>query len=270
MKKNRIVALILILTMALPLCVSAAPTAENALQVIPFNPVNTDAATSSSIGQHQYRICFQDGLKVNSYGVSYNLSLLSNSIEQVVFRVGDGANSITVGYYFGNAPYSWADMIQALSAKLEELRKRGFDAINGGSAPACSLENLVLSYVDVHYENSSERDFAKMIPTLYGVSEYVETDGFRGNLSDKSATPCDNFTPKTLSSTIDGSYHHKVGSTIKWYNHLSGEDTTCGANLSEPHKGDGNNRWESGFNWFPNFVSVGFDIDSPAGKIRLN
>lgn len=49
MKKNRIVALILILAMMLSTCVAAAPATENDSQVIPPNPVEANAAEDAAI-----------------------------------------------------------------------------------------------------------------------------------------------------------------------------------------------------------------------------
>lgn len=61
-------------------------------------------------------------------------------------------------------------------------------------------------------------------------------------------------------NTIDGSYHHIEviwdQAYTYWYNQLSGTDNMCSASISAPHGGDGNNRYASGYQWFPNEVGI--------------
>lgn len=61
-------------------------------------------------------------------------------------------------------------------------------------------------------------------------------------------------------NTIDGSYHHLEviwdQAYTYWYNQLAGTDNMCSPSISAPHGGDGNNRYASGYQWFPNEVGL--------------
>ena len=73
-------------------------------------------------------------------------------------------------------------------------------------------------------------------------------------------------------NTIDGSYHHIEviwdQAYTYWYNQLSGTDNMCSASISAPHGGDGNNRYASGYQWFPNEVDVNFYTDVAENENR--
>ena len=46
-----------------------------------------------------------------------------------------------------------------------------------------------------------------------------------------------------------------------WHNQLLYSDTQCSISLVSPHLGDGNNRYDSGFQWFPDQLGVLFTED---------
>ena len=73
-------------------------------------------------------------------------------------------------------------------------------------------------------------------------------------------------------NTIDGSYHHLEviwdQAYTYWYNQLAGTDNMCSPSISAPHGGDGNNRYASGYQWFPNEVDVNFYTDVAENENR--
>lgn len=298
---KRIISMVLILVMSMALCIPAfadeseVPT-DSAVKTVSDTrimyqtgmsengiardrntpcPLSTTAHVNESISdydspktsrENSYRIDFQNDILFDSPTMRSNLSTISESLDEIVFTVDAGDDTFTVGYYLGDEIYSLEKIMQQIEATVDEINSDIKNETRVSSNNHILLSDLQLKYIvvdttepvsDIELSLSgvmSSRRISKT-PTVEEISEHkaVENVLRRAN-------------------TIDGSYHHLevIGNQAYtyWYNQLSGTNNMCSSSISAPHSGDGNNRYASGYQWFPNEVDVNFYTDVAENENR--
>lgn len=70
----------------------------------------------------------------------------------------------------------------------------------------------------------------------------------------------------TAATTVNGSYHYYTDKNTLWHNQLTGTNTVCAVGIAAPHAGDGNARYDAGYNWFPYYYRASFDTNVVPNK----
>ena len=179
-----------------------------------------------------------------------SLNRVSESLDEIVFTVDAGDDTFTVGYYLGDEIYSLEKVIQEIETTVDEI---DYDIKNETRVSAnnhISLSDLQLEYIVV----DTAEPISDIESTLSGVrsSRRISKTPTAKEISEHKAI--ENTIRRA--NTIDGSYHHLevIWDQVYtyWYNQLTGTDSMCAPTISAPHSGDGNNRYASGHQWFPN------------------
>ena len=216
--------------------------------------------------EDSYRIDFQNDILFNSSTMRSNLNKVSENLDEIVFSVDAGDDTFTVGYYLGDEIYSLEKLIQQIETTVDEINTDIKNEARVSSNNHISPSDLQLKYIvvdtaepvsDIELSLSgviSSRRISKT-PTAEEISEHKAIDNTLRRVN-----------------TIDGSYHHLevIWDQVYtyWYNQLTGTDNICTPTISAPHGGDGNNRYASGYQWFPNEVDVNFYTDVATNENR--
>ena len=218
------------------------------------------------IKSDSYRISFQKDIMFNSPNLLDIVYTVSDNLDEIVFSIDAGDDIFTVGYYLGDEEFSWEKITKAIGKAVGELE---YDIINDDRISknnTVSLENFYLNYIVVN----SDTSISNMVSTLSGVISYKRIGRVLTEKEDFEHVQNDNKSNRTI--TIDGSYHHLVAAGEEtftyWYNQLTGMSSMCAASASNPHLGDADNRYDSGFQWFPNEVDVNFYTDIAQNENR--
>lgn len=253
---SRVLALILVCL----LCVSfVAPIYAQAV-----SSSGKDAAKDPGVAK--YRVEFNDDILISSAINLQNLSLVSDELDEVVFTVNAGKDEFTIGFYVGDSVFD----IDVLLAKIQNtVDDINFDISNeeriAGNA-VIQLDELEVKYFDIttiEPDESTRSLTPEIIQQLSGVREFYSLDNsVTSELQYEELPTVENA---ARSNTIGGSYHYLgilVDQTYTyWHNQLTGSNTICNVSILSPHAGDGNNRYASGFQWFPDYVDVNFYTD---------
>lgn len=247
------------LTLIFALMLSLSATAH-------ANESISDYDSPKASRENSYRIDFQNDILFNSPTMRSNLSTISESLDEVVFTVDAGDDTFTVGYNLGDEIYSLEKIMQQIEITVDEINSDVKTEARVSSNNHILLSDLQLKYIvvdttapvsDIELSLSgvmSSRRISKT-PTVEEISEHKAVEN----------------TLKRV-NTIDGSYHHLEviwdQAYTYWYNQLAGTDNMCSPSISAPHGGDGNNRYASGYQWFPNEVDVNFYTDVAENENR--
>lgn len=199
-------------------------------------------------------------IPLSSQANKNNLISLSDDLEQIVLSTNKNGEVWTVGFF---VPENEILTYNNLILRLEEF--------------IYQLDTKQHFYPDdffiCYYQASS---LETTISELQGVEEII-TEKNEANLSNNSENINDSSfisslpeiisMENSLSSnsenqiyTIDGSHyiHRAIGSTVQsyWYNQITGETIAINQTPTSPYGGDGNNRTDSGYQWFPSYVEV--------------
>lgn len=242
-------------------------------------PISVQAASSSGkdttkvTEETRYRVEFNEDILIKSTANLQNLSLASKELDEVVFTVMAGKDEFTIGFYVGDSDFD----IDVLLAKIQDT----VDDINydiaheeriSGNA-AIRLEELEVKYFDITTsatDMSSRSNTPEIVQQLSGVRDVYSL--VKPGTSEMMREASPDIKNGSRSNTIGGSYHYLgilVDQTYTyWHNQLTGSNTICNASILSPHAGDGNNRYASGFQWFPDYVDVNFYTDVATNENR--
>lgn len=254
-KRSTFISLALIFSLLMSLSLTAFANESSA------NHDNTKASKEDS-----YRIDFQKDIQFNSSTMSNNLNIVSKSLDEIVFTVDAGDDTFTVGYYLGDEIYSLEKVIQQIETTVDEINYDIENETRVSSNNHISLSDLQLKYIVV----DTAEPISDIESTLSGVmsSRRISKTLATKEISEHKAI--ENSIRRA--NTIDGSYHHfeVIGDQVYtyWYNQLTGRTSMCASSISAPHGGDGNNRYASGYQWFPDKVDVNFYTDVATNENR--
>ena len=207
-----------------------------------------------------YRVDFYDGIKYDSSAVKSNLSVAADNLVEVVFNVNAGLDTFTIGYYLGESDFSYETITASIQEAIDNINDdiQHNERVSGNRLVL--IEDIELSYFEISPDYLSTRT-ADSIDDLVNKFVGVKDCNLIGTFVSPQTIDESQLASVTYGA-INGSYHHiqVVGTEtyIGCYNGLTGQDYLCNANLSSPHGGDGNNRYDSGYQWFPNYVDVDF------------
>jgi hypothetical protein len=261
--QSRVLTLILVCLLCVPLAVPIPAQAAS--------PSEKDTAEEAGVAR--YRVEFNEDISIISTINLQNLSLVSNELDEVVFTVNAGKDEFTIGFYVGESDFD----IDVLLAKIQDT----VDDINyditheeriAGNA-AIQLDELEVKYFDITTieAGASTRSLTpEIVQQLSGVRDFYSLD--KPGASEALHEELPTIENGARANTIGGSYHYLgilVDQTYTyWHNQLTGSNTICNASILSPHAGDGNNRYASGFQWFPDYVDVNFYTDVAANENR--
>ena len=220
-----------------------------------------------------YRIDFQEGIVYDSDTTVRNIHNMADWLEEIVFFVDAGDDVFTIGCYIGSDGISVEELFCKVEKTVAEANKLVKNEERVSSNNNLFLGNLYLKYCLVKLPGDISCDAL----SLTGVSSYrrVSATPTKDELTDhRELTEIENKN-RLRSYAINGSYHHvevMFDYTYRcWYNQLTGTHNMCMPTLTDPHGGDGNNRYASGYQWFPNIVNVYFysDVDPNINRTML-
>ncbi len=232
--------------------------------VAPSYAINNNDALYSN-NETSYCIEFNDGINLYSPAVESNLESISQELKEVVFSVDAGDDVFTIGYYLGDEPFSMAKITQELEKTLDNIRDDIITDERLSSNNQVNAENMELEYVVINTTDSISKIESKL-------SEVTSTNHLVDTIEGKYQNHNIAKSNVAKSATINGSYHdrdvfreqHDIG----WYNQNTGRFSVCTTSPTAPHSGDGNNRYESGYQWFPDLVDVDFSTNVTATENR--
>lgn len=190
---------------------------------------------------------------------------ISQDLKEVAFTIDAGDDIFTIGYSLGDEPFSLTKITQALEKTLDNIRDDIITDERLSSNNQVSAENMELEYVVIKTADSVSKITSKL-SNVTSTSPLVDatSEEYKNHNIVKSNV--------ARSATINGSYHdrdvfreqHDIG----WYNQATGRFSVCTTSLTEPHSGDGNTRYDSGYQWFPDLVDVNFYTDVAENENR--
>lgn len=249
---KKIISLILVCVLCLSL--SAFTTAEGSV-----------GATERT--EELYRIKFEDGVSYGTSVLQSTLTSVSANLEEVVFTVDAGFDTFTIGYYLGNENFSPKEIYEGVSKAVDDLKQAIISEERISSRNTITLSDLELDYILVRSSPEDITTFAKKLVNTKEIKR-ITTAPTETELVEHRR----NIQSAARANTINGSYHYPdiiVDQVYTlWHNQLTGNDGLCATSLSAPHSGDGNNRYESGYQWFPDYVDVNFYTDIAENENR--
>ncbi len=183
---------------------------------------------------------FVKDLDLTSIESQKNIQILGDDLRQIVLCAQKGGETWTIGLL---KPKSTLDYDEILSMLNETIGK--IDT------------NLCLAPNDFEvrfYEISSDRKDKSMLLSRLAESPGVlkhKENGFQEyscGFAEQSQLP------------INGSYYfmNTTSNRKSWHNQVTGQNSYVLASDVSPYEGDGNNRYESGYRWFPSYVKAEF------------
>lgn len=269
MKKRILVGVMAMMMLASSVVPTAAAASQGAMATSVTAHANESSANydnTKASKEESYRIDFQNDILFNSTTMRSNLNIVSENLDEIVFTVDAGDDTFTVGYYLGDETYSLEKIMQQIETTVDEINSDIKNEARVSSNNHISLSDLQLKYIVVE----TAQPVSDIELSLSGVmsSRRISKTPTAEEISEHKAIE------NTIrsSKTIDGSYHYLKTiydqAYTYWYNQLTGADNICTPTISAPHSGDGNNRYASGYQWFPNEVDVNFYTDVAANENR--
>lgn len=214
------------------------------------------------ISKDTWRLEFQEGLKLQSTLSRRNIEAVAEKISEVAFTVDGGKDVFTMGYYFGDTAVSYITLIEKAEELVKSLNEdiAQMEILAGNTQ--VELEDVQLRYVavtDVRMpESESSAKLVAVANQLIGLKE--EVTEYWNMVEQPSAG-------QSLSA-IDSSYHYQLSdhSSVLWHNGMT--ESACNTTAASPHRGDGNQRYASGYQWHPDIAEVSFVSNVSAGKNR--
>ncbi len=216
--------------------------------------------SNSSIRESvKYRIQFSEGISFDSQCMKSNLMTLENNIDQVLFTVDAGEDVFTIGYHVGERGFDYATMYDDIENAVKELNNDILHDERLKSNRAVSVNDLNMSYAETTGLDSHAifNNGVDNIPALSCVDKVTEINRDVLDVSIQRST--------AEAFPIDGSYHFQElrddEPVTLWHNQVNNTDSVCDVSLLAPHMGDADNRYESGYQWFPDKVEVELTTD---------
>ena len=193
-------------------------------------------------GEVKRQYYFNGNVLRNSDSEMINITLLEDCIKQVVFEILIGDEIIKVGLVF-QQEFLMDALNQRVDSIIEELIEMyGTEITN---------ENVRLYCIETK-ENSARTN---EIIDLQDLKEVIEVTPE----VIKQIEPADLLDISKEVYGINEQYHINYANMILLHDSRTNKNTRCVPTLSSPHYGDGNNRYESGYQWFPGKVNVVFN-----------
>ncbi len=219
-----------------------------------------------------YKMCFMSGIKISSEECRSNFECVSSKLSEIDFCVDAGNDVFTFFYYCLPGTITYDDVISEIGKAVEStvLMICTDERLQGNHL--FSLEDVELKSITIclPQESSESGELGWVFENLTGIILNSE-ENTEKNAQQNAIGRENKFANQTARSyTIGGSYHYllSVGNTVKryWHNQIAGTDYECNVTEAVPHKGDGNNRYDSGFPWIPDIVQVSFITDSHVNR----
>lgn len=250
--KKRVLSLIIALFMVFPFATSSFA-------------INFPIANNTEVDSDIYRIEFSEGIKFGSFMAQRNLQIVAEDLVEVVCTVDAGEDIFTVGYYLGDESFPLTTVAQEIEKAIAQTNSDIATDERLSSNNNLDFSNLELRYVEVR---NTERSVSRTVSQLSGVetSRQLSQEAKAEGMCEYDALEHVSL----MRNAIDGSYHYIENygnyTYTYWHNGLTGRDSLCASTISTPHYGDGNNRYESGYQWFPNRVDVNFYTDTDTNE----
>ena len=220
--------------------------------------IDTATETDGSPGEEKNiqlsRVYLVDETKYKSSDNAYNLEILDEKISQIVFHADVKGETITMGVYWDNFAFSLESLKSEIDLLLEGLNSD--EGIVEKPSPRITENDLNVYYYEVIEQTNANQKSSNIFPQLRHVKKINSIE----LLNDRPIVPLNQLSSiQAVNSSINGSFHFLgLANEIWWYNQNNGNISLCLPTLSAPHGGDGNARYEAGYQWFPNTVSVYF------------
>lgn len=172
----------------------------------------------------------------------------TDKIKQVVYKGVINNETITIGIYFRNGNYSQQKVQKNILEQLDTIYEEQKD--NLSEKPRA--DDLSVYYYE--FQSPPNNNLEKLRKDNDVNKVYCLTEkNLNINLSKNQ------YSNSSINSVapINGSKHLlDTFGIVNWYNCLNGSLSECATSISSPHAGDGNNRFDCGYHWYPNDVSV--------------
>ena len=231
------------------------------LLLLRFSPMsvyarNPNSSNTTSTQLSSYKVEFESGITINSPACLYNVQTANDNIQQISFTYNSGRDTFTLGCWIGaDADFNW-NLIQSMLEESvntinEEIRKN--QRLSGNSEIVFDL----LTLHNMEIVQSSSTSSTTFQESLVGAKK----------ISSPLLTPTSYTAPlntRTLSAT--SSYHYTNALLKYWHNAVSNSNSLCTITPVSPHSGDGNSRYDAGYNWAPKIVTANFISEDFAGQ----
>ncbi len=216
-----------------------------------------------------YMIECIDGVRIDSKEGEQFLEFFNERLEEITYSAKKENDTFSFGYYnacqYYNSEIIYSEFSKLVNRTNELIRS---DTRLSGNTPI-DFSELELNYVKIRVEkNRTDNDWLpqKQLHLLGSFTKiFQRSDLLIEQDVGPSAEQEHMRQAPNRSNTIDGSYHYnQSGSTGTrwWHNQLNNTNSLCNNSTASPHKGDGNNRYNSGFPWVPNLVRAEFYTDT--------
>ena len=192
-------------------------------------------------------VSIKDPVTYNSNDCFNLLSKYDKKIENILFELNTAVGPLTIGYYVGGESLDFNQMRESIINELKYASTVVLEMYQNCSVEEFNIDNLTLSMIEVQFERENEAS--------------ISSNDEQEIKSSNNETIITNAARATIAA-INSSYHTNQivnGHTnILWYNHINSHTSACVPTLALPHRGDGNQRYLSGYKWYPNNVQVRF------------
>ncbi len=187
---------------------------------------------------------FVSNLNLTSKESKENIQILGDDLEQIVLCAKKGDEVWSIGILKHSEILDYEE----ITSILQEYIPR-FD-----SDYSLNTSDFKVEFYEVPDESVHIKDQIYNVCTSPKIFSPQESTNLNAQHSENHTVNINS------SNTIDGSYYYFDPKTSQkyWHNQLTGENKVVLSNLSHPHEGDGNNRFASGYQWFPGYVRADF------------
>ena len=237
------------------------------LIVIAIVAITSKVEANTMEKEKTFDLLFSEEIKINDLDDCKMFFMEQVEIEDISFTINTPDDIITIGYNTGADSFSYNDMVhdlqEVLNLRFEDKTLPEHYDIYSLPIERLSIKTTNLNvieeelktafnYNDVHFKlketisSYKENDSTIQLKEENVLGELLQNNDSKGK-------------------TIDGSYHYKktsghVSKTM-WHSQSSGANTQCKRSAISPHEGDGNSRYDDGYQWYPNKVKADFTIN---------
>ncbi|WP_411337149.1 hypothetical protein [Ruminococcus gauvreauii] len=220
-----------------------------------FIVYGTEQVSANAIERKQYY--FNDGLSMHSDETDANTEILEDCIKQIVFETVIGEDVIKTGVVFPN---------EFSSDSLNEHIDETINEINDQYNSSIGYDDLNLFCIETEEDNTqtlSEMDTLEMT----NLKEVITINNI---ITKEQIETIEAF---ETTGEINEQKHIRLSNMLVLYNSRTNAYMPCRPTLSSPHVGDGNNRYDIGYQWFPGKARVEFSSfvwTAPKNQVDVN
>ena len=223
-----------------------------------------EGVSNCSITKSDYMITFED-VPLISLKLIKILDCLKDDIKEINFILDAGVDVFTIGYYKGEENTDTSYMLNKIISATNELKNDILEDENLSNDNLVEIHNLQLRTITVSCDTDLIEERLSELSDITN-SYILKRKGYLGSDSETNVIEKELEKKGNRTYTINGSYHLQIpyplfGYYVMWHNQLLNLDTQCSISLVSPHLGDGNNRYDSGYQWFPDQLGVLFTED---------